>query len=181
MAVKLSAGSWEKLGIEPGVLYWDSRFFFLYFWVTPDGYLVFGGRAIGFEPFSTSLLPMLFANLIRNLHKTFPRLSIGQEVVSPYLWTGPIVVTPDNLPIVWRPSKNTKGTYGLLGFSGHGLTGGAGMGMAMAEFIMGNQSSPITHLIQRPYPRATAYRVLSRLLHVKACAASATRMLNWFL
>lgn len=159
--------------LEPGRLYDDNRFFFQYFWTTPDGYLVFGGRALAISTSDTTNFTRICRKVIANLHRIFPGL-IAKE--SLFVWSGPILVTADDLPVVWEPDSFTP-TYGLMGFSGHGLTCGMGMGKAMAERIMGNRSSPISYLLQRRRKRHQRMDILFSLARSRMIAG----VVNWVL
>jgi glycine/D-amino acid oxidase-like deaminating enzyme len=171
-AVYAPAIAWQKLGIVPGALYWDDLPFFHYFWVTPDGYFTFGGEALTFPAASASYRARVGEQAVAVLCTYFPQLAklfTQTNGVKTYVWSGQIVVTPDGLPVAWRPTG--KGfTYGLFGFSGHGLSCGTGMGEAMAEVMLGYTDAAAYHLLNRPYRRDVWFGALTRALRANALA-----------
>lgn len=182
-AVHAPQVDWQEFGIVPGALYWDDQPLFHYFWVTPDGHFTFGGEAIAFPAASAGRQERLHTQAMQVLQANFPALYKclhSQATARTYVWSGHIIVTPDSLPIAWRPDGK-RHTYGLLGFSGHGLSCGVGMGQAMAELMLGRHDSAAHYLVHRRCRRDVAFSALARMLRAPAIADVATMCYKKFL
>ncbi len=115
------------------------------------GRLIIGsmGKAIG----GTTGLSRRWA--ARTLKRLFPDLG---EVAFEEAWHGPIALTPDHLPRIFRLGE---GLYTPMGYNGRGITPGTIFGKAMAELLSGGQEAdlpiPITGM-----KSATARGLMSR-------------------
>ncbi len=115
------------------------------------GRLIIGsmGKAIG----GTMGLSRRWA--ARTLKRLFPDLG---EVAFEEAWHGPIALTPDHLPRIFRLGE---GLYTPMGYNGRGITPGTIFGKAMAELLSGGQEAdlpiPITGM-----KSATARGLMSR-------------------
>lgn len=96
-----------------------------YFRLSPDGRMVFGGRA-SFTPIGTARSARLLGAAMREV---FPQLG---EVPVDFAWSGNVGFTLDRLPHAGR----IDGVHYALGYCGHGVALstwlGAGMGAALA-------------------------------------------------
>lgn len=116
-----------------------------YFRTTPDGRLVWGGRA-------RFALPSLASDaksgrvLERGLHDVFPQLG---PVRVDYCWGGTIDATQDRLP----RAGERDGLFYATGYSGHGVQMSVHMGQAMAAVMGGRaEANPFRDLEWKPVP-----------------------------
>jgi glycine/D-amino acid oxidase-like deaminating enzyme len=116
-----------------------------YFRTTPDGRLVWGGRA-------RFALPSLASDvksgrvLEEGLHRIFPQLG---RVRIDYCWGGTIDATQDRLP----RAGERDGLFYATGYSGHGVQMSVHMGQVMAEVMGGRaEANPFRDLEWRPVP-----------------------------
>ena len=110
-----------------------SRIIGHYFRTTPDGRLIFGGRArfAGSNPKSDAKSGQI---LEANMRATFPQLA-GVPIA--YCWGGLVDMTKDRLP---RAGMRNDVFY-AMGYSGHGTQMSVHMGQVMAEVMGGNPAA----------------------------------------
>ncbi|MBL6457151.1 FAD-binding oxidoreductase [Belnapia sp. T6] len=116
-----------------------------YFRTTPDGRLVWGGRA-------RFALPSLISDaksgrvLAAQLHRLFPQLASARIE---YCWGGTIDATQDRLP----RAGEQDGIFYATGYSGHGVQMSVHMGQVMAQVMGGRaEANPFRDLEWRPVP-----------------------------
>jgi glycine/D-amino acid oxidase-like deaminating enzyme len=146
-------------------MFYDSKNFLNYFWLTPDGRMLFGGR----NNLSTGL----------NLEESARRLPERMVVVFPELgdvpisnsWTGRLGLTFDLMPHIGR----IEGIHYALGYRGHGVSIATYIGTEVGLLLAGQKSSsPFmeiahpTRFFYRNRPwflpfAAIYYRILDRL------------------
>lgn len=116
-----------------------------YFRTTPDGRLVWGGRARFALPSQASDAKSGRV-LEAQLRETFPQL--GPARID-YCWGGTIDATQDRLP----RAGEQDGIFYATGYSGHGVQMSVHMGEAMAAVIGGRpEANPFRDLQWRPVP-----------------------------
>ena len=116
-----------------------------YFRTTPDGRLIFGGRARFALSSPTSDLKS-GRILQAGLRATFPQLA-GVRI--DYCWGGILDLTADRLP---RAGEH-DGLFYAMGYSGHGVQMSVHMGQAMAAVMGGDASAnPLRFLPWPPVP-----------------------------
>jgi glycine/D-amino acid oxidase-like deaminating enzyme len=148
-----------------GRVFFDSRFFLNYFWLTPYGRLLFGGRS----NLSTNLDLDKSAHLLqKRMLEVFPQL---EGVGISHSWTGKLGVSFDMLPHLGK----VNGVYYAMGYSGHGVSLGSYLGHEVGELIVGERDDSIFMELEHPrfilaswdklyLPFVTAYyRSLNRL------------------
>lgn len=104
-----------------------------YFRVTPDGRLLFGGRA-RFAASNAKSDVKSGKILQRSMLQVFPSLS---DVRVDYCWGGMVDMTADRLP---RAGEH-DGLFYSMGYSGHGTQMSTYMGTVMAEVMDGHASA----------------------------------------
>jgi glycine/D-amino acid oxidase-like deaminating enzyme len=97
----------------------DSKHFLFYFRVTPDGRLLFGGRA-EFRQHDRQATRRSVTILKRGLVTIFPQLA---DAAIEYAWGGNVAFTRDQMPRAGR----LEGQWFAAGYGGHGI--------AMATFL----------------------------------------------
>jgi len=123
-----------------GRIFFDSRFFLNYFWITPSGRMMFGGRS----NLSTGLdLNRSADQLRKRMTKIFPQL---EKVPITHSWTGKLGISFDQMPHIGR----VNGIYYAMGYSGHGLSIGSYMGHEVAKVILGELGSSPFMEIKHP-------------------------------
>ncbi len=97
------------------------------------GRLIIGsmGKAIG----GTAGLSRRWA--ARTLRRLFPKLG---DVKFEAAWHGPIALTPDHLPRIFRLDERL---YTPIGYNGRGITPGTVFGKAMAELLSGGREADL--------------------------------------
>ncbi|HEY8613755.1 MAG TPA: FAD-binding oxidoreductase [Roseomonas sp.] len=116
-----------------------------YFRTTPDGRLVWGGRARFALPSQTSDAKSGRV-LEEQLRKIFPQLG---PVRIDYCWGGTIDATQDRLP----RAGEQDGLFYATGYSGHGVQMSVHMGQVMAEVMGGRaEANPFRDLEWKPVP-----------------------------
>ncbi|MFC4167740.1 NAD(P)/FAD-dependent oxidoreductase [Teichococcus aestuarii] len=116
-----------------------------YFRTTPDGRLVWGGRARFALP-SRASDARSGRVLERGLHETFPQLG---RVGIDYCWGGIIDATQDRLP----RAGEQDGLFYATGYSGHGVQMSVHMGGVMAAVMDGRpEANPFRGLAWKPVP-----------------------------
>lgn len=128
-------------GISPnGRVFFDSQFFLNYFWLTPYGRLMFGGRS----NLSTGLDLMDSADLLqKRMLEVFPQL---EGVGISHSWTGKLGISFDMLPHLGK----VNGVHYAMGYSGHGITLGSYLGKEVGELITGEREDSMFLDIRHP-------------------------------
>jgi glycine/D-amino acid oxidase-like deaminating enzyme len=122
-------------------VFFDSRFFLNYFWLTPYGRLLFGGRA----NLSTNLdLQKSARGLQKRMLEVFPQL---EGVTITHSWTGKLGVSFDMLPHLGK----VNGVYYAMGYSGHGVPIGSYLGCEVGEMMVGARKDSI--FLELDHPR----------------------------
>lgn len=109
----------------------DTRRLLNYFRLSPDGRMVFGGRA-GFLP---GRLDGSRTILIEQMRRVFPALA---DVPIEYAWGGHLGFTWDQLPHVGV----RDGMHYALGYCGHGVALSTWLGHSVGEALAGNRPLP---------------------------------------
>ncbi len=123
---------------------YDSKNFLYYFRLTPDGRMLFGGRA-AFFPETANTIRASARILQRGMVKVFPAL---REVKVEYAWGGTLDFAFDRLP----HAGQLEGLYYALGYAGHGVAMATYLGTKMAAVICGERDeNPLAGL---PFPGA---------------------------
>jgi glycine/D-amino acid oxidase-like deaminating enzyme len=104
----------------------DTKNLLYYFRLSPDGRMVFGGRA-SFTPTGTRRSAEILA---RGMGEVFPELATVQI---DYAWSGKVGYPIDHLPHAGR----MDGIYYALGYCGHGVALSTYLGSRMGEVIAG--------------------------------------------
>jgi glycine/D-amino acid oxidase-like deaminating enzyme len=102
-----------------------------YFRLSPDGRMVFGGRA-SFTPIGTARSARLLGAAMR---KVFPQLG---EVPVDFAWSGNVGFTLDRLPHAGR----IDGVHYALGYCGHGVALSTWLGARMGAALAGAGEAP---------------------------------------
>ena len=108
----------------------DSKNFLYYFRLTPDGRMLFGGRA-SFVP-ATAQTERESARILREgMVRVVPQLA---EVPAEYIWGGTLGFTLDLLP----HAGEIEGVHYALGYGGHGVALSTYLGRCMARVLDGH-------------------------------------------
>jgi glycine/D-amino acid oxidase-like deaminating enzyme len=107
----------------------DSKHFLHYFRLTPDGRLLFGGRAEFSRP-TAETTRQAAGILRRDMERVFPQLA-GTSIE--YAWGGLVAFTRDQLPHAGK----LNGRYYAGGYCGHGIAMATSLGEAIARRIAG--------------------------------------------
>jgi len=102
-----------------------------YFRLSPDGRLVFGGRA-SFTPIGVERSARIMAAAMR---RVFPQLA---KVPVEYAWKGNICVSRDRMPHAGR----LDGLHYALGYAGHGVAFATWLGARMGDALAGRGAVP---------------------------------------
>ncbi len=124
-----------------GRMMYDSANFLIYFRLTPDGRMLFGGR----NNLSTTL----------DLHDSAQRLQERMLSVYPQLrgvplthsWTGKLGITFDLMPHIGR----VNGVHYAYGYCGHGVSISSYLGREVGELLAGKRTS--SAFLNIPHPR----------------------------
>ena len=126
----------------------DSRHLLHYFRLSPDGRLVFGGRA-AFRPDRTGADPRAAAILQRDMIALFPEL-----VSAPieFAWSGNVAFTRDQMPHAGTPG----GVLSAGGYCGHGVAMAIYLGNRIGRHLADGSELPI--LVSLAFPRIPLYQ-----------------------
>jgi glycine/D-amino acid oxidase-like deaminating enzyme len=102
-----------------------------YFRLSPDGRLVFGGRA-SFTPIGVERSARIMAAAMR---RVFPQLA---SVPVEYAWKGNICVSRDRMPHAGR----LDGVHYAMGYAGHGVALATWLGARMGDALAGRGTVP---------------------------------------
>ncbi|MEO8089020.1 MAG: FAD-binding oxidoreductase [Gemmatimonadales bacterium] len=109
----------------------DTKNLLYYFRLSPDGRMVFGGRA-SFTPASVKRSARILAAGMRDV---FPELA-GATI--DYAWTGKVAYPMDHLPHAGR----LDGVHYSMGYCGHGVALATYLGTRMGEVLLGTGQVP---------------------------------------
>jgi glycine/D-amino acid oxidase-like deaminating enzyme len=127
-----------------GRAFLDTRHFLNYWRLSPDGRLLWGGRA----SFRRTTLERVRSVLHRSMLAAYPRL---RGVRLEYAWGGNVAFTFDRLPHFGRVRRLTF----ALGYCGSGVALSTYFGTAAAAWIAGDEPIAFAGL---PFPTAPLYR-----------------------
>lgn len=123
---------------------YDSKNFLYYFRLTPDGRMLFGGRA-AFFPETAGTIRRSAAILHAALLKVYPSL---RDMRLEYAWGGTLDFAFDIMPHAGRLND----LYYALGYAGHGVAMATYFGTKMAATVLGEEDeNPFSGL---PFPGA---------------------------
>jgi glycine/D-amino acid oxidase-like deaminating enzyme len=123
----------------------DTRNLLYYFRVSPDGRLLFGGRAA----FRAESLGRSTGMLREGMTKLFPELG---SVAIDYAWGGTLGFTRDHLPHVGLH----EGIAYAVGYGGHGVALASALGDQLGRAMVGQAEWPL--LAQLGFPAIPLYR-----------------------
>ncbi|HEY1975071.1 MAG TPA: FAD-binding oxidoreductase [Candidatus Baltobacteraceae bacterium] len=125
---------------------YDSKRLLHYFRLTPDGRLLFGGRA-AFLPEGPRTVAQSAQILRRDMLAVFPQLR-GTEIE--YAWGGTLDIAFDVMP----HAATQDGVHYALGFAGHGVAMATLLGTLTGEALAG---VPARHAFERALPAGPAW------------------------
>ncbi len=109
----------------------DTKNLLYYFRLSPDGRMIFGGRA-AFTPTPVARSAEILA---RGMVEVFPELTgVGVE----YAWGGQVAFTLDQMP----HAGQLKGIHYALGYGGHGVAMATWLGARMGDALAGAGEAP---------------------------------------
>jgi glycine/D-amino acid oxidase-like deaminating enzyme len=123
----------------------DTKHLLYYFRLSPDGRLVFGGRA----SFAPTTIGRSAEILAWGLRQVFPQLA---NTPLEYAWGGQVGFTWNRLPAAGR----VDGIYFALGYCGHGVALATYLGARVGQAIAGARELP--ELSGRSFPAIPLYR-----------------------
>jgi glycine/D-amino acid oxidase-like deaminating enzyme len=130
-----------------GRMIFDSKNFLYYFRLTPDGRMLFGGRA-SFVPETQATVYESAGLLRRAMNMVYPQL---QPASVEYAWGGTLDFAFDLMPHVGR----LDGVWFALGYAGHGVALATYLGTTLADLVLGDARALAEHPFARlPFPRA---------------------------
>jgi glycine/D-amino acid oxidase-like deaminating enzyme len=109
----------------------DTKNLLFYFRLSPDGRMVFGGRAA----FTPTAVARSAAILRRGMVEVFPELA---DVPVEYAWDGRVAFTLDQMP----HAGVLDGIHYALGYGGHGVALATWLGARMGEALAGAGTIP---------------------------------------
>lgn len=109
----------------------DTKNLLYYFRLSPDGRMVFGGRA-SFTPASPKRSAKILA---AGMREVFPQLA-GATIE--YAWSGKVAYPMDHLPHAGR----LDGVHYSMGYCGHGVALATYLGSRMGEVLLGTGEVP---------------------------------------
>jgi glycine/D-amino acid oxidase-like deaminating enzyme len=117
--------------VPRGRVFSDTKNLLYYFRLSPDGRMVFGGRA----SFTPTPIRRSAAILKAGMQEVFPELA-GARVE--FAWSGKVAYPMDHLPHAGR----LGGVHYAMGYCGHGVALATYLGSWMAEVIAGSGEMP---------------------------------------
>jgi glycine/D-amino acid oxidase-like deaminating enzyme len=123
---------------------YDSKNYLYYYRLTPDGRMLFGGRA-AFFPENDQTVRRSAEILRRGMIDVYPQLS---DAKVEYVWGGTLDFAFDIMP----HAGQIDGMYYALGYAGHGVAMATYQGQKMAEAIAGDK--PENPFVGIPFPGA---------------------------
>lgn len=133
----LSEARWKEIGWSGRQGYTDKRRVHNYVRLTGKR-ILFGGRVryhFGLE--SPRGIEQLFAELKRELLKTFPSLT---DTAITHRWCGPVAITWRRAPEIGRTGRNGRAFY-ALGYSGMGVSLATLSGRVLSDLVEGRDAS----------------------------------------
>jgi glycine/D-amino acid oxidase-like deaminating enzyme len=113
---------------------YNSLYYTHYYRLTPDGRMLFGGRA-AFFPENENTIRESQAILRRDMIEIFPQLA---DTKIEYVWGGTLDFAFDMMPHIGR----MDGLYYSVGYAGHGVAMATLLGHKMAERIASGSATP---------------------------------------
>jgi glycine/D-amino acid oxidase-like deaminating enzyme len=123
---------------------YDSKNYLYYYRLTPDGRMLFGGRA-AFFPENDQTVRRSAEILRRGMIDVYPKL---RDARVEYIWGGTLDFAFDIMP----HAGQMDGIYYALGYAGHGVAMATYQGQKMAELIAGD--NPDNPFVGIPFPGA---------------------------
>ena len=123
---------------------YDSKNYLYYYRLTPDGRMLFGGRAAFFPENDQTIRRS--ANLLRQgMIRVYPQL---RDARVEYVWGGTLDFTFDIMP----HAGQMDGMYYAVGYAGHGVAMATYQGRKIAEMMAGDK--PENPFVGIPFPGA---------------------------
>ena len=116
--------------VPRGRMIFDSKYFLHYFRLTPDGRMLFGGRA-AFFPETPETIRRSAEILRRDMVRVYPQLAAASVA---YAWGGTLDFAFDLLPHAGK----MDGLHFAMGYAGHGVAMATYLGTRMAAAILGD-------------------------------------------
>jgi glycine/D-amino acid oxidase-like deaminating enzyme len=126
----LPAGLAAEL-VPHGRMIFDSKYFLHYFRLTPDGRMLFGGRA-AFFPEAPETIRRSAEILRRDMVRVYPQLAAAPVA---YAWGGTLDFAFDLLPHAGK----LESLHFAMGYAGHGVAMATYLGAKMAGVILGDK------------------------------------------
>jgi glycine/D-amino acid oxidase-like deaminating enzyme len=127
----------------------DARHLQVYFRITADTRMVFGGKAeVGKVKVGEAI-----KHLVDTMCTLFPRL-LGTDI--DYHWSGPIAITRDQLP----HAGMRDGVHYAVGFNGQGLALAVYLGSRLGRMVTSGKRGDLEPFLRLPFP---AFPLLHRL------------------
>jgi glycine/D-amino acid oxidase-like deaminating enzyme len=123
---------------------YDSKNYLYYYRLTPEGRMLFGGRA-AFFPENDQTIRRSAEILRRGMIEVYPQL---RDVGIEYVWGGTLDFAFDIMP----HAGQIDGVYYALGYAGHGVAMATYQGQKMAELIAGEKTE--NPFVGIPFPGA---------------------------
>ena len=123
---------------------YDSKNYLYYYRLTPDGRMLFGGRA-AFFPENDQTIRRSASLLRRGMTEVFPQL---RDARVEYVWGGTLDFAFDIMP----HAGQMDGMYYAVGYAGHGVAMATYQGQKIAEMMAGDK--PENQLVGIPFPGA---------------------------
>jgi glycine/D-amino acid oxidase-like deaminating enzyme len=123
---------------------YDSKNYLHYYRLTPDGRMLFGGRA-AFFPENDQTVRRSAEILRRDLISVYPQL---RDARIEFAWGGTLDFAFDIMP----HAGQIEGMYYALGYAGHGVAMATYQGQKIAEWMAGDQ--PENPFVGIPFPGA---------------------------
>jgi glycine/D-amino acid oxidase-like deaminating enzyme len=117
--------------VPRGRVFSDTKHLLYYFRLSPDGRMVFGGRA-SFTPAGTKHSAAILA---AGMREVFPELA-GAKIE--YAWSGKVAYPVDHLPHAGR----LGGVHYAMGYCGHGVALATYLGNRMGKVLVGKGDIP---------------------------------------
>ena len=128
---------------------YDSKNYLYYYRLTPDGRMLFGGRA-AFFPENDQTVRRSAEILRRGMIDVYPQLS---DAKVEYVWGGTLDFAFDIMP----HAGQIDGLYYAVGYAGHGVAMATYQGQKMAELIAAEKTGgdkPENPFVGIPFPGA---------------------------
>jgi len=123
---------------------YDSKNYLYYYRLTPDGRMLFGGRA-AFFPENRQTIRRSAEILRRGMIRVYPQL---RDARIEYVWGGTLDFAFDIMP----HAGAIDGMYYAVGYAGHGVAMATYQGQKVAEMMAGEQAE--NPFVGIPFPGA---------------------------